>query len=220
MKDRIKLSIALGLLVALLILPGRASAQEFILDSGTPAGTAFPILSNSQWFAGEFAATAGQTVTQLSAYLTSMTGNGDNFAFDIYQDNGGSFLNTRNSSLGNLLEFTDTGTYTAPGWSRASANWNVPATGNYWLAIEGNTPGTRNLPTFDAQQEISAGTGTAPALAFALDSGTQFKTSGAPPIGLEVAVSAAPLPSAFWMSSLLIVAVACVCGFRSSLSIS
>jgi hypothetical protein len=219
MKEVINLRIAYVLLLAVFILPHRASAQQFILDSGTPTGTAFPILSNSQWFAGEFAATAGQTVTQLSAYLTSMTGNGDNFAFDIYEDDGGAFLNTRNSSLSQLLEFTDPGTYAAPGWNTTSASWVVPATGDYWLAIEGDTPGTRNLPTFDAQEETSAGTGTVPALAFALDTGTQFKTSGAVPIGLEVTAVAAPLPSGLWMSLALMAALACIRRFRSGLSV-
>ncbi len=184
MKKMLMLGVANTLIFAALILPGRA--QQFILDSGTPTSGTYPILSNSEWFAGEFAATAGETITQLSAYLTSMTGNGDHFAFDIYSDNGGSFLNTRNSSLSPSL--TATGTYSAPGWSSTSVNWTVPTTGNYWLAIEGNTPGTRNLPTFDVEEETSSSTGTEPALAFAYDTGTQFKTSGAPPIGLEVTI--------------------------------
>jgi len=188
--------IAKILVGAALNLPRLAVAQSFDLDTGTPAGTAFPILNNSTWYAAEFAATAGQTVTGLSAYLTSMTGNGDNFAFDIYTDNNGSFLSTRNSSLSQYLELAATGTYSSPGWSSVSASWTVPATGLYWLAIEGDTAGTHNLPTYDAQEEVSATTGTAPALAFALDTGTQFKTSGAVPIGLEVTVQNAPEPAA------------------------
>ncbi|HTR41699.1 MAG TPA: hypothetical protein VMH87_08800 [Pseudomonadales bacterium] len=193
------------LVLAAFALSDRAGAQQFILDSGTPTSSTFPILNNSQWFAAEFSATAGQTITQLSTYLTSLTGNGNNFAFDIYQDSysGISFLGTRNAQLSPFLEFTATGTYTGPGWSSTTVSWVVPATGNYWVAIQGNTAGNRNLPNYDVQEETSATTGTVPALAFATDTGTQFSSVNAPAIGLQVTATAVPEP-ATW--SLIVVA--------------
>jgi hypothetical protein len=63
--------------LAACLSPRGARAQPFILDTGTPTSGTYPILSNSQWFAAEFVATAGETITALSAYLTSMSGNGD-----------------------------------------------------------------------------------------------------------------------------------------------
>jgi hypothetical protein len=84
----------------------------------------------------------------------------------------------------------------ASGWNSTSVDWVVPTSGDYWLAIEGDTAGTHNLPTFDAQEEASVSTGMVPALAFAFDSGTGFRTAGAEPIGLEVV--AVPEPAGWW----------------------
>ncbi len=189
--------VCLFVLVACLS-PRGARAQQFVLDTGTPTSGTYPILNNSDWFAAEFYATAGETITDLSAYLTSMTGNGDTFAFDIYTNGGGSFLSTRNSSLSTLLAFSATGTYSASGWNTASVDWVVPTSGDYWLAIEGDTLVGRSLPTFDAEEETSSSTGTVPALGLAYDSGVQFSTSNAVPIGLEVTAASVPEPAGWW----------------------
>lgn len=198
MRRMILLGIPQILVLAAFLLPERAGAT-FVLDSGTPTSSTFPILNNTDWDAAEFSATAGETITQLSTYLTSMTGNGDNFAFDIYYNtaNGVNFLGTRNAQLSpdGLIALTATGTYAASGWNSTSVNWVVPTTGDYWLAIQGDAPGTRSLPNFDAQEETSASTGTVPALAFAYDSGISFATGSGVPIGLEVTVAAVPEPA-------------------------
>jgi len=178
--------------------PRGAHAGQFVLDTGTPASSTFPIVSNADWYAAEFYATAGETITDLSAYLTSMTGNGDNFAFDVYTDGSGGFLSARNSALSGFLAFSAIGTFSAAGWNTTSVDWVVPASGDYWLAIEGDTAGTHNLPTFDAQKETSVSTGSAPALAFAGDTGTGFKTSNGAPIGLEVTAATVPEPAGWW----------------------
>jgi MYXO-CTERM domain-containing protein len=195
-----RLIIFAALVVVSSFISSEARAQSFILDSGVPATTTYPIMNNADWFAGEFSATAGETVTDLSVYMHSIaSGNGNNFAFVIYTDDNGAFLTTRNANLsGNgLVELTATGTFTAAGWNTSTVDWTVPTTGNYWLAVEGNTPGTRNLPNYDLVQETGTATGTVPALAFAYDSGTQFSTSTGVPIGLEVTVAAVPEPASW-----------------------
>jgi hypothetical protein len=185
-----------GIAIAVVIFMPVARAQEFLLDSGTPASSTMPILSNNQWFGAEFQATAGDTITQLSAYLApNLNSAGATFTFDIYEDDGGAFLNTRNVNLGPLLFNTTTATFNTTGWTSASVDWTVTTTDNYWLVIEENSTLPRNRPTFDVPEETSAGTGTAPAEAFAISSGTQFTTASAPPIGLEVTATPVPEPT-------------------------
>jgi hypothetical protein len=152
------------------------------------------VLNGSQWLAGEFAATAGETITSLSAYLdsTATTGNGSTFTFDIYS--GTPFLNTR----GLTPVFTTTATFTANGWNTTAVDWVPTTSGDYWLALQLPAASGRNPPAFDAPLETGAGTGTVPALAFAY-AGTsgQYTLSNADPIGLEV--SAVPLPASVWL---------------------
>jgi hypothetical protein len=178
--------------------PRGVRAQQYVLDTGTPTSGTYPILNNADWFAAEFSVQAGETITQLSAYLSSISsGNGDNFAFDIYSNDSGAFASTRNAQLSTLLVYTATGTYSASGWNATSVDWVVPTSGDYWLAIEGDTSASFP-PSFDAEEETSSGTGAVPALAFAYDSGTGFKTSTGVPIGLEVTAASVPEPAGWW----------------------
>jgi hypothetical protein len=194
---RVSLAAPCLLALAACLPPRSAHADPFVLDTGTPTTSTYPVFNNADWFAAEFYAPAGTTITQLSVYIASIaSGNGDTFAFDIYTDDGGTFLSTRNAQLSPLLAYSATGTYTASGWNPTSVDWVVPTSGDYWIAVEGNTPGTRNLPNFDLEQETSATTGTAPALAFAYDHGTQFSTSAGIPFGVEI--TAAPEPAGWW----------------------
>jgi hypothetical protein len=186
------------LAAATLLLPGIASAS-FLLDTGIPDGSggAPTLLSSSQWVAAEFAATAGETITSLSAYLTaaSTTGVGDTFTFDLY--NGTGF-----TSRSRVLLQSFTGTYTADGWTTASSvNWTVPTNGDYWLALQvgGTTQPTKGV---DLPTEASLQSGTAAALAFAvLNSNTnkQFTTANAPSFGVEVTLAPVPLPAGVWL---------------------
>ena len=193
MSSRIRMFGVAGAMAALGVIPGIASA-DFVLDSGTPSGTGAPvILSTAQWLAGEFAVSAGQDITSLSAYLTEGAGQpGDTFTFDIYSSAG-----FTGRSTGRSIVYTTTGTFTANGWNSSAVNWTPTSTGDYWLALQvSSTTQTKGL---DAPVEASAGTGTVPALAFAyLGSGTssEYTTSGAPAIGLEVtATNPVPLPT-------------------------
>jgi len=181
---------------AVMLSPGLASAS-FVLDTGTPTGSAAPtILSTSQWLAGEFAVTAGEDITDLSAYLTQGVGQpGNTFTFDIYSSSG---FTSRPSSRPAPV-FTTTGTFTSNGWQTTAVNWTPTSSGTYWLALQvASTSDTRGL---DAPSESSASTGTVPALAFAYaGSSGQYSTSGAPSIGLEVTASSpVPLPPSLWL---------------------
>jgi len=192
-----KLKVLIGSAVAVLLSPGIADAG-FVLDTGTPTGSGAPvILGTAQWLAGEFAVTAGQDITGLSAYLTQGVGEpGDTFTFDVYSSAG-----FTGRSSGRTVVYTTTGTFTGNGWNTASVNWTPTTTGDYWLALQvSSTTQTKGL---DAPVEASAsGTGTAPAIAFAyLGSGTssEYTTAGAPAIGLEVTAAPVPLPPAIWL---------------------
>jgi hypothetical protein len=191
-----KLLALAGAIAAVVLLPGIASAS-FILDTGTPTGTGAPVLLNtSQWLAGEFAVTTGETgqAYALSAYLTQGAGEpGDTFTFDIYA--AGSGFTARASSREAPL-YTATGTFTANGWNFSSTDWTPATAGDYWVALQvSSTTQTKGL---DAPVEASASTGTVPAIAFAYaPSSGQYTTTSAPAIGLEV--SAVPLPAAFWL---------------------
>lgn len=192
-----KKSLALvGAIAAVALLPGIASAS-FILDTGTPTGTGAPVLLNtSQWLAGEFDVTAGETgqAYALSAYLTQGVGEpGDTFTFDIYA--AGSGFTARASSREAPL-YTGTGTFKANGWNFSSTDWTPSTAGDYWLALQvSSTTETKGL---DAPVETSSSTGTVPAIAFAYaPSSGQYTLTGAPDIGLEV--TAVPLPAAFWL---------------------
>ena len=186
MKSLSALSLALA---AILTIPSLASADGFVLDSGTPSGGSFPILNVNDSYAAEFSASAGQTLTLFSAYLTPNTG-GTTFLFDIY-----STLRTTSNRVSPV--YTITGTYTASGWNSAVADFTVPTTGDYWLAIQGVSGSAFDVPT-----ESSTTTGTAPAIAFATAGASSdlYSISTTTPVGLEV--TATPEPSS-WVLALL-----------------
>ena len=187
-----------GVFAATCFLPGLAGAA-MLLDTGTPADPSGPaaILSTSSWSAAEFAATAGEDITSLSAYVTQGTGPGqpnDTFTFDIYSDS--SFIGVRSGQLSALA--TVTATYTADGWTTAALDWSPTSSGDYWVALEvSSTTQTKGL---DLPLESSNTTGTVHALGFATLSGGKFTESGALPFGVEVtAASPVPVPPAAWL---------------------
>jgi hypothetical protein len=167
------------------VQPNIASASTFILDTGTPQGTTFPILNSIDWYAAEFSATAGETITQLSAYLNpNIGGQGTAFTFAIYSSTG--FIGGRNLTA----EYSVGATFESSGWNSAAANWAVPTTGDYWVVLE------MSSSALDLVTETSDTTGTVPALAFAdaTSSSHIFSTETADPFGIEV--TATPLPAA------------------------
>jgi hypothetical protein len=190
-----------GVLAAAFLVPGVASAT-LILDTGAPTGTGGPaVLNSSSWVAAEFAATAGEDITALSAYLAAGVDQPDpngsvTFTLDIYSNTG-----FTGRSTGRVLEATANGTFTADGWNTTAVNWTPTTSGDYWLALQvSSTAQTKGL---DLPLEASSTTGTAPALAFArLGTGTssEYTLSGALPVGLEVtATPPVPLPPAAWL---------------------
>jgi hypothetical protein len=186
--------IAAAVTAAVALVPGIASAS-FLLDTGTPqtgAGAPLPtVLNLTDWWAAEFTVGSGETITQLGAYLTQGTGNGNAFTWDLYSTNG-TFLGAGREAP------TDTiaGTY-APnpsGWSVTNVNWTV-SPGTYWIAMQvSNTSQTTGL---DLPVESSTTTGTVPAteFAFAGSNGRYSKSN----TGVGIEVSTVPLPAAAWL---------------------
>jgi hypothetical protein len=167
------------------VVPNIASASAFILDTGTPQGATFPILNSVDWFAAEFSATAGETVTQLSAYLNpNIGGQGTPFTFAIYSGTG--FIGGRNLTA----QYSVGATFESSGWNSTVANWTVPTTGDYWVVLE------MTSSALDLVTETSDTTGTVPALAFADTTASShiFAAQTADPFGIEV--TATPLPAA------------------------
>lgn len=161
------------------------SASTFILDTGTPQGTTFPILNSIDWFGAEFSAAAGETITELSAYLDpNIGGQGTAFTFAIYSNTG--FIGGRNLKA----DYSVGATFESSGWNSAVSNWTVPTTGDYWVVLE------MRSSALDLVTEVSDSIGTVPALAFAdaTSSSHIFSTETADPFGIEV--TATPLPVA------------------------
>ncbi len=142
-----------GVLAATFLLPGIASAT-MLLDTGTPTGTGGPaVLNSSSWVAAEFAATAGQTITSLSAYLTAGIDQPDpvndsvQFTFDIYSN-----ANFTGRSTSRVLETSVTGYFTADGWNTSTLDWTPTASGDYWVALQVSPTGQTN--GVDLPQEV------------------------------------------------------------------
>ncbi len=190
----IKVAVAAALALAALE-PGIASAS-MILDTGTPTGSGPSVLLNSvNWYAAEFSIDAGQTITELSAYLTKGVGQvGNTFTWDIYSASGSS-LNLGTSTR-EKPSFTTTGTFTGNGWNSVGVNWTPTTPGLYWVALQ--VSGTSQTPGLNLPTEPSTSSGTAPALAFAYaGTNAQYHLQTSSPIGLEV--NAVPLPAAAWL---------------------
>jgi hypothetical protein len=190
-----KTKISIAAVLALALVPGIGSAT-MILDTGTPTGTGpVPRLDATDWYAAEFSVAAGQTITQLSAYLTQGLGAvGNTFTWDLYSATGafiGASKSTRESP-----SFTATGTFSGNGWNSTSVNWTPSTPGLYWIALQ--VSGKSQTPGLNLPPESSTGTGTAPAHAFAYaGTNAQYVLQTNNPIGLQV--NAVPLPAAVWL---------------------
>jgi hypothetical protein len=197
MKIKKPIAAAVALTVVALA-PGIASA-DFVLDTGTPAGSTTVLLNSSGWYAAEFTVSAGETaITELSAYLTQGVGQvGNTFTWDIYSASG-TFLGPNRE----LPTYTAVGTFNGNGWNSVNVNWVPTTPGNYWVALQ--VSNSSQTPGLDLPTETSTTTGTVPATAFAFaGTNARYALETANPVGIEV--SAVPLPAAVWLlgSSLL-----------------
>jgi hypothetical protein len=199
---KIKHLASAGALAAAFLSPGMASAS-FLLDTGTPSGATSDTFNSSTWYAEEFSVAAGESVSNVAAYLTQGAGQLDaTFTFAIYANSGagGNFIGSTPSNRGADEVASGSGTFNGSGWTSATVNWTPSSGGDYWLAIQQTSSGTAN--SLDAPTEASATTGTAPALAYAIYStsaGSKYQLSGGDPIGLEVTAAPVPLPGALWL---------------------
>src|SRR5580658_362227 len=138
---KIKLALVAALLAPLALAalaPNVASAQSLILDTGTPAtGSGAPLpaeLNTKNWYAAEFTVAPGETITQLSAYLTQGDGKvNDTFTWDLYSGSG-SFIGATTATRETAADST-TGTFLANGWNSVAVDW-TPTAGTYWLALQ------------------------------------------------------------------------------------
>jgi len=185
------------ILAVLLTLPALASAQSFVLDTGTPTSTNGPLVVNSaQSIAAEFSAGAGTDIDLLSVYLTpSPSASTGSFVLDIYSGATGLPSNSNRSARD---IFSTTATYTTAGWNSAAVNWTLPTTGDYWITVS-SASGTG----YDAPLETGLGTGTAPALSFAFSGSNGFYTvSNTATSAFGVQITATPEPSS-WALALI-----------------
>jgi hypothetical protein len=195
MKRKVTLGVALALAA---VGPGTAAASFFVLDTGsTPSGGTSAVLSSANWYAAEFTLSAGQTITELSAYLTQGAGEpGNTFTWDLYSASG-AFINATNATRESPTDFA-TGTYELPGWTTTNVDWS-PGAGTYWIAMQ--VSGSTQTPGLDLPTESATNDGTVPALAFASATGSttshKYVLETSTPVGLEV--TAVPLPAAVWL---------------------
>lgn len=188
---RFSAAVAIAATVGSLGTAGEAKA--YVLDTGTPTGSSELVLSTADSYAAEFSISAGQTVTNLAAWLEPSTGNANSFEFEIFS-NSPTFIGARPPTLVYSVTATVTAASGTPGWNSVAANWTPTTSGDYWLAILEPNTGT----TLDVQSEASTTTGTAPALAFASTNtpGTRYEAFST---GIGLQVTAAPLPAAAWL---------------------
>jgi hypothetical protein len=192
-----KITLIGGVLATALLAPGMASAS-FLLDTGAPTGDSPTTwtLNSGQWFAGEFSATAGESIGSVAAYLTQngSAGSGYKLTFDLYSSNTTTGLFATRATNRSPIASVDA-TYTADGWTSAALDYTVTTDGNYWLAVQVNVTdqsGSLDLPG------IANPTGTAPALGFAYSqNGGVYKSLTGDGVGLQV--STVPLPPGFWL---------------------
>jgi hypothetical protein len=169
------------------VLP-RIAAASLVLDTGTPSGSGLPLaLDGVDYYAAEFAAAAGSTVTGASVYLldNGSDASGATFTLALYSNSGG--------KPGALLD-TMQATYMGNGWNGLSGlSWSTSTAGNYWLAVEigsSDTASGLELPGVTTP-------GTAPALAYAFSDGGSYQPMSGNTFGAQV--SAVPLPAAAWL---------------------
>jgi len=180
-----------GALLGAMVAPGIASAG-LVLDTGAPTGSSTTnLLDGTDYYAAEFNLSAGETITSVMAYLTAgLDQPGDTFTMAIY---GSNLLTSRSASPLFSGQATYSGTGSAGEWDGLSGlSWTVSTTGTYWAAVEVGSADTAiglGLPT-------TANNGTAPALAFASNTGSGYAASST---AFGIQVSAVPLPPALWL---------------------
>jgi hypothetical protein len=186
------IALAAASLIALTV-PGLANAA-FVLDTGTPTSmTMGSTLDGTDFYAAEFNLSAGATVNSIQAYIINagLDQPGNTFTVAIY---GSDLLTNRYSSQ----LFAGQATYSSDGWNGLSGvNFTAATAGNYWVALE---IGASDSAVGLSLPQTAAGGGTAPALAFAFNSGGVYSSAGALPFGIQVdATAPVPLPAAAWL---------------------
>jgi hypothetical protein len=190
MKTQLLMWVSLTIIAA---AAGRAEAA-LVLDTGTPTtpSTAMPsLLDGTDFVAAEFNLNSASTINSISAYVTGglLGASGDTFTVALYS---GADFGSRFASP----VFTAQATYAADGWTSVSGGGLVESAGTYWVALEvGAADSTSGLEL----PQTASGGGTAPAMAFAYNSGGGYTPVGAAPFGVQLDATAVPLPPSLWL---------------------
>jgi len=189
------------IVIASIFLSHVASAQTYLVNTGTPTGGSFLEVDSIQSVAAEFNIQAGQTVTSIAPYLTQgIAQPGQFFTLDIY-----STLPGRN---GGVLDYTVSAQWETNGFTAVSTNWTPTVAGNYWVAV-GNASGNN----FDVETLSSTNTGSPAALGYEYSTSSgSFTAAGAPGFGLEIV--ATPEPASWALSLVCVGALGVVYLFR------
>ena len=157
----------------------------FLLDTGTPNNTGFPLtLDATDYAASEFHITGNHIIDSVSGYMAG--GNmGDTFTVALYSDN--------NGHVGTQLQ-SKQATFLADGWNGVSAlNWNANS-GNFWVAFEVGPNDNSNLMLSLLLSSPS------PAIATAFNDGSGYHNFSGFDYGVRVSsVEPVPLPAAAWL---------------------
>jgi PEP-CTERM motif len=191
-------------LAAVFTLPSLTYAAT-ILDTGTPTQFSAPlIISSNASVAVEFAVTQGETLQSLSLYLTPNS---------LSQPNGFVTLSLYSVNLTNTAVVSPVTQfqlqYTASGWNTANVNYTIPTTGNYWFTLQ-----TSGSNEYDAPEEATQPTGTAPAIEFAQKGSREYSPSSTVSFGIQVTATPEPSTWALVMGGLGLLALGSACAKR------
>jgi hypothetical protein len=194
---------AIAAALAILTLPGIASAQ-FLLDTGTPTQFTSPLsVSSASSYGVEFSLTAGESLQQIALYLTPGSQNYQNqyLTLNLYNVN---LTTATNPSVLQSFQLQ----YTASGWNSTATSYVAPATGTYWLTVQTASSGY----TLDAPEEATQPTGTVPAIEFAVKGTRTYTVNNSASFGIQIGT--APEPSS-WALGLLAFGFLAFLGIRS-----
>jgi len=168
-----------------LLSTGFASAQT-LLNTGTPTQFQAPlVISSNPSVAVEFAVTKGETIGQISLYLTPNISSTGFVTLDLFSQN---LTSTSNPTALTQFQLQVTGS----GWNTGSYDYTIPTTGDYWITLQ-----TQTGTAFDAPEEATQPTGPNPAIEFATKNIREYSVNNSDSFGIQI--DEVPEPSTYAM---------------------